>query len=213
MHLLKWQYQSDVKSSSWLGTIKEARKQIAQLVRKHPVLALHAQKVWLECYLDAREDAADETGLPLDTFPQESPYTLEQVLEGSNAILWGNNELTLNKREFVVWTLVVATRKQKQQPECQSNLGRMRIGSAWVGSILVFIRRNSAHSTKDGCEMRLAWKAKFVCNIKEWFSATFQHNLSSLNPAMNDELMHGHTYSVFKDSTEMAHAQVAGWGN
>lgn len=64
MHLLKWQYQSDAKSGSWLRTIKEARKQIARLVRKHPVLALHTQKVWLECYLDAREDAADETGLP-----------------------------------------------------------------------------------------------------------------------------------------------------
>lgn len=81
MNLLKWQYQSDAKSGSWLGTIKEARKQIARLVRKHPVLALHTQKVWLKCYLDAREDAADETGLPLDTFPLDCPYNLEQVLE------------------------------------------------------------------------------------------------------------------------------------
>lgn len=83
MHLLKWQYQSDRRSSSWLGTIKEARKQLARLVRKHPVLAIHTQKVWLGCYLDAREDAADETELPIDTFPWQYPYTLEQVLEGN----------------------------------------------------------------------------------------------------------------------------------
>lgn len=81
MHLLKWQYQSERCSSSWLGTIKEARRQLARLVRKHPVLALHAHKVWLGCYLDAREDAADETELPIDTFSWECPYTLEQVLE------------------------------------------------------------------------------------------------------------------------------------
>lgn len=80
VHLLKWQYQSDRRSSSWLGTIREARKQLARLVRKHPVLALHAHRVWLTCYLDAREDAADETQLPIDTFPWQCPYTLEQVL-------------------------------------------------------------------------------------------------------------------------------------
>lgn len=81
MHLLKWQYQPECRSSSWSGTIKEARKQIARLIRQHPVLALHAQKVWLECYLDAREDAADDTGLPVDTFPLDCPYSLNQAWE------------------------------------------------------------------------------------------------------------------------------------
>lgn len=81
MHLLKWQYQPEKRSNSWLLTIKDARRQIAKLIRKHPVLAVHAQKVFLECYLEAREVAADETGLPIDTFPLECPYTLEQVLE------------------------------------------------------------------------------------------------------------------------------------
>lgn len=80
MHLLKWQYQPEGRSGSWDGTIKEARKQITRLIRKHPVLALHSQKAWLECYLDAREDAGDETGIPDDTFPLDCPYTLEQVL-------------------------------------------------------------------------------------------------------------------------------------
>ncbi len=81
MHLLKWQYQPERRCGSWLGTIKEARKQIARAIRKHSVLALHAQKIWLESYLNAREDAADDTGIPDDTFPLNCPYTLEQVLE------------------------------------------------------------------------------------------------------------------------------------
>ena len=81
MHLLKWHYQPGKRSSSWLLTIKDARRQIPKLIRKHPVLAVHAKKVFLECYLEAREVAADETELPIDTFPLECLYTLEQVVE------------------------------------------------------------------------------------------------------------------------------------
>lgn len=81
MHLLKWQYQSAKRTGSWTGTTREARKQIARLIHKHPVLAVHTEKAFLECYLNAREDAADETGLSIDTFPLDCPYTLEQVLE------------------------------------------------------------------------------------------------------------------------------------
>ena len=81
MHLLKWQFQPSHRSNSWAGTIKEARKQIARLIRKHPVLRFHAFKVYLECYLDAREDAADETGLPIQAFPLECPYLTEEFLD------------------------------------------------------------------------------------------------------------------------------------
>jgi hypothetical protein len=80
MHLLKWHYQEE-KRSSWLGTIKEARKQIGRLIRKYPVLAVHIETVLPECYMDAKEDAADETGLPLKIFPLACPYWLkDQVL-------------------------------------------------------------------------------------------------------------------------------------
>jgi hypothetical protein len=41
---------------------------------------LSFEEVVNECYQDAREQAADETELPLDTFPQESPFTLAEVL-------------------------------------------------------------------------------------------------------------------------------------
>lgn len=77
MHLLKWHYQEEKRSSSWLGTIKEARKQIGRLIRKHPVLAVHIEIVLQECYMDAKEDAADETGLRLEIFPIACPYWLK----------------------------------------------------------------------------------------------------------------------------------------
>lgn len=74
MHLLKWQYQPDKQTKSWLLTIKDARRQVAKLQRKHPVLKVHTEAVFLECYLEAREVAADETDSPLSTFPIKSPY-------------------------------------------------------------------------------------------------------------------------------------------
>ncbi len=82
MHLLKWQYQPQKRGNSWLLTIKDARRQIAKLIRKYPVLAVHVEKAFLECYLEAREVAADETGLLINTLPLECPYPLGQVLEG-----------------------------------------------------------------------------------------------------------------------------------
>jgi ribosomal protein L29 len=81
MHLLKWRYQEQNQSPSWASTIKEARKQIERLIRKHPVLRVHLERVFLECYLDAREDAADETGLSISTFPLECPFDLQSVLD------------------------------------------------------------------------------------------------------------------------------------
>lgn len=81
MHLLKCHYQPGRKTNSWSLTIKDARTQIPRLIRKHPVLAVHTHRAFLECYLNAREDAANETGLPINTFPLDCPYTLEQALE------------------------------------------------------------------------------------------------------------------------------------
>lgn len=83
LHLLKWQYQPENRGSSWEVSIKDSRKQIRRLVKKYPVLSKHIrmEDVLYRCYSDAREDAADETGLPINTFPLDCRYTLEQALE------------------------------------------------------------------------------------------------------------------------------------
>ncbi|XPM61845.1 MAG: DUF29 domain-containing protein [Leptolyngbya sp. IPPAS B-1204] len=39
------------------------------------------QAVLAECYASARAQAADETELPLETFPFDCPYTPSQVLD------------------------------------------------------------------------------------------------------------------------------------
>lgn len=80
VHLLKWRFQQEKKTNSWLFTIKDARKQIKRLIRKHPVLGVHLERAFEECYVYAREDASDETELAIASFPIECPFPLNNVL-------------------------------------------------------------------------------------------------------------------------------------
>ncbi|MBV9387131.1 MAG: DUF29 domain-containing protein [Chroococcidiopsidaceae cyanobacterium CP_BM_ER_R8_30] len=85
MHLLKYKYQCrpDKYRNSWKYTIREHRKRIRETCKDSPSLKRYFTEVFNECYQDARELAADETGLPLDTFPQQSPFTPEQALDSN----------------------------------------------------------------------------------------------------------------------------------
>ena len=81
MHLLKWQYQPTWQSSSWLGSIKNSRKQILRLIRKYPSLNNYLLQCLPESYQDAVEDATDETGLDSSIFPKDCLYSVEQILD------------------------------------------------------------------------------------------------------------------------------------
>ena len=80
LHLLKWQFQPESRSGSWRGSIREHRRRVNDDLKDSPSLASYFQEVFDECYANAREQAADETGLPLETFPVICPYLPEQVL-------------------------------------------------------------------------------------------------------------------------------------
>jgi Domain of unknown function DUF29 len=81
MHLLKWQYQSNIQSNSWRASIRNARIAMAKLIKENPSLRNSPVNNLVEIYLDARELAADETGLALKLFPIDCPYTIEQILD------------------------------------------------------------------------------------------------------------------------------------
>ena len=81
MHLLIWQFQPDHRSPSWSGFIKEARKQIKRLCRRYPSLKNYLEQCIPDCYGDAVEDATDETGLSLSTFPAECSYAIADILD------------------------------------------------------------------------------------------------------------------------------------
>lgn len=79
-HLLKWQFQSDKRSNSWLGTIREQRVQIRLLLQDSPSLKSYLDEVFLTAYELGLALAIRETQLGEQIFPEECPYTLEQVM-------------------------------------------------------------------------------------------------------------------------------------
>ncbi len=78
-HVLKWMHQPDQRSRSWRGTIVEQRQELAELVARG-VLRSHAEAVLADAYTEAVERAVAETGLTAESFPDECPYSLEQLL-------------------------------------------------------------------------------------------------------------------------------------
>jgi hypothetical protein len=78
-HLLKWEYQLDQRSRSWLVTMLEQQRELRELLESG-TLRNHAAAVFAAAYADARKQAAAETGLPRSAFPEESPWDLDGAL-------------------------------------------------------------------------------------------------------------------------------------
>jgi hypothetical protein len=78
-HILKWVHQPEQRSRSWHGTIIEQRQELSDHTSAG-VLRNHAEAVLAEAYQKAIDRAVAETGLPVETFPNVCPFTLEQLL-------------------------------------------------------------------------------------------------------------------------------------
>ena len=79
LHLLKWQYQPQRRGTSWRLSIENGRYQLLDLLEESPSLKPQLEKLAAKEYPQARKNAAGETGLPLTTFPENCPFTVEQI--------------------------------------------------------------------------------------------------------------------------------------
>lgn len=79
MHLLKYQYQPQKRTRSWLLTLFEHRRHLTRQLKNSPSLKPYLNEVLAECYSDARKLAEIET--ELDIFPIKCPYTSEQAVD------------------------------------------------------------------------------------------------------------------------------------
>jgi hypothetical protein len=79
-HLLKWDFQPELRGRSWELTIREQRLRISKHLKDNPSLKHKLN----ECVYDAFElalfEAMKETGLPESAFPETCPYTIEQIM-------------------------------------------------------------------------------------------------------------------------------------
>lgn len=80
-HLLKWQFQSAVRSRSWKNTILTQRIDISGLLEDSPSLQYDLGDKLAVAYEKAKLSAEDETGIDKIHFPEQCPYSFAQILE------------------------------------------------------------------------------------------------------------------------------------
>jgi hypothetical protein len=78
MHLLKWQFQPNLRSRSWQLTIKEQRLRLEKLLAENPSLKSSLDEVKNKIYPLAVISAEKETGL--SSFPETCSYELKDLL-------------------------------------------------------------------------------------------------------------------------------------
>lgn len=81
MHLLKYKYQPQRRSRSWLTNIREHRLRLRESLRNSPSLRPYLLQVFDEAYGDSRKLATDETGVSLNKFPELPIFSAEQALD------------------------------------------------------------------------------------------------------------------------------------
>lgn len=82
-HLLKEIYQRKRASRSWAVTILNQRQELVRHLSDNPSLKPRASEIFASAYSDARNLAATETGIGLETFPRDPPFTCAQAMDES----------------------------------------------------------------------------------------------------------------------------------
>lgn len=82
-HLIKWQYQPSRQGKSWLQSIQVQREEIVYDLNDIPSLkTLFNDANWQSIvWRKARLEAAKETSLEFDIFPENCPWTTQQILD------------------------------------------------------------------------------------------------------------------------------------
>jgi len=88
-HLLKWEYQPERRGAIWEKTIKAQRIEIAFNIKETPSLKTRLEREAWQQVVWAKAVSAAVAETDLDIFPEESPWTMQQVL--SNEFFPGNN--------------------------------------------------------------------------------------------------------------------------
>jgi hypothetical protein len=67
--------------ADWYVRIVDLRVVVGVIVRNWSNIAAEFEALLVEFYTNSREQAAEETGLPLETFPDTCPWTAEEMLK------------------------------------------------------------------------------------------------------------------------------------
>lgn len=82
LHLLKWQFQPDLRSPSWRSSIVEHRHRLADILADSPSLRGKVEEALAKVYARARKAAAQEIVLAnLSDLPKACPYSVAELLD------------------------------------------------------------------------------------------------------------------------------------
>jgi hypothetical protein len=79
-YLLKWDYQPQHRSRSWLATLRVQRRDTLRLLKDNSSLNPYLEEAIQEAYENAKDLAMGETDLPEHTFPSSCPYSMSEIL-------------------------------------------------------------------------------------------------------------------------------------
>ena len=79
VHMLKWEAQPGKRTPSWVASIVEHRRRIAQSLRDNPSYKPRIPDAVERAFSTATAKAAGETNLPLTTFPDQNPFDWEAI--------------------------------------------------------------------------------------------------------------------------------------
>ncbi len=80
-HLLKWDFQPDIRTRSWRATIKEQRLRIQLLLKKSPSLKSYLVTAVEVGYYLGVVLVEKETPFDAKDLPAECPYTIAQIFD------------------------------------------------------------------------------------------------------------------------------------
>ncbi len=82
MHLLKWRYQADKRSTSWVRTIVNTRREIRDLRKYMPSFTSeYVENIWQEAFDDAIAEAKAEMNLSRKDKFEPAALTWEEVFD------------------------------------------------------------------------------------------------------------------------------------
>ena len=80
-HLLKWEFQPELRGKSWRATIREQRDRITLHLKDNPSLKSYLDEAVIDAYRLALSLVVRETPLDYPDLPSDCPYAITQILD------------------------------------------------------------------------------------------------------------------------------------
>ena len=80
IHMLKWDVQTSHRSRSWATSIDGHRVRVRENLEESPSYKSRVDEAVTKAYRRARYDAAKETRLSLEVFPETCPFTFDEIM-------------------------------------------------------------------------------------------------------------------------------------